>query len=122
VDSYFTDIPERLAGIDLVIARAGASTLSELTVMGRPSVLVPLAIAADDHQSANAAILKKAGAAWVLPERDFSEHSLSGLLVDLLGDVKYLENAARFASACAAPDAAERLADCILSQMKVSKP
>ncbi len=69
VAAFFHDLPERLARSHLVIARAGASTIAELCVVGRPAILVPYAHAADDHQSFNARALGDAGAAWVIPER-----------------------------------------------------
>ncbi|GHF23149.1 UDP-N-acetylglucosamine--N-acetylmuramyl-(pentapeptide) pyrophosphoryl-undecaprenol N-acetylglucosamine transferase [Kordiimonas sediminis] len=118
VQPFFTDIPDKLMSADLVIARSGASTLSELTVLGRPSILVPLAIAADDHQSANARQLKEVGAAWVLPEAQFTVDVLAGLLEDVTGDEMYLKNAARAAHSCARPKAAEKLADCVLKQIR----
>ena len=65
---FFPDVAERLRGAHLVIARAGASTVAELAVAGRPAILVPLPGAIDDHQTANAAALAEAGGAWVMPQ------------------------------------------------------
>ncbi len=67
---FFDDVPARLAKAQLAIARSGASTVAELTVIGRPAILVPYRYAADDHQSANARALEAAGAAWVMAEAD----------------------------------------------------
>ena len=66
---FFPDVADRLRMAHLVIARAGASTVAELAIAGRPSILVPLPGAIDDHQSANAASLADAGGAWVMPQR-----------------------------------------------------
>ena len=69
---FFPDVAARLAAAHLVIARAGASTVAELAVAGRPSILVPLPGAIDDHQSANARALAQAGGAWVVPQPQFT--------------------------------------------------
>src|SRR6185437_4587432 len=65
--AFFNDLPQRMASEHLVIARSGASTLSEITVIGRPAILIPYPFAMDDHQAANAQVLERAGAAWVVP-------------------------------------------------------
>ena len=72
---FFADLPNRIAGSHLVVSRAGASTVTELSIIGRPSILVPLAIAMDDHQTGNARVLSEAGGAILLPEKDFNETS-----------------------------------------------
>ena len=64
--AFFDDLPVRLGAAQLVIARAGASTVTELTAAGRPAILVPLPTATDDHQSANARTVEAAGAGWVM--------------------------------------------------------
>ncbi len=66
--TFFTDVPERLARAHLVISRSGASSIAEIAMVGRPAILVPYLHAADDHQSANARALERAGAAWVMPQ------------------------------------------------------
>lgn len=104
---FFTDIPARLARAHLVIARAGASTLAELAVIGRPAILVPLPGAIDDHQSANARAFG-AGAVAVA-ERDFVPERLAALLAALLADPERLAGMAAAKRGLA--DAAERLAD-----------
>ena len=76
----------RLAGAHLVIGRAGASTVCELAVSGKPSILVPLKIAADDHQTYNAKLLADAGAAEVLPEKEFTPEALGAIIERLLSD------------------------------------
>ena len=65
---FFDGMPDRLAEAHLVICRAGASTVAEVTVVGRPAILVPYPHATDDHQTANAEALVRAGGGWILPE------------------------------------------------------
>ena len=77
---------ERLAAAHLVIGRAGASTVCEIAVAGRPSILVPLKIALDDDQGQNARLLAEAGAAEVLREDQLSIESLSALIQALIED------------------------------------
>ena len=109
--TFIEDMPHRLAASHFVIARAGASTVAELTVVGRPAILVPYAFATDDHQTANAQALADAGAAWVMPQREISADTLQEKLATLLGDDAALEAAAKAARALGRPDAAVRLAD-----------
>jgi UDP-N-acetylglucosamine--N-acetylmuramyl-(pentapeptide) pyrophosphoryl-undecaprenol N-acetylglucosamine transferase len=115
VASFFHDLPARLGRAHLVIARAGASTVSELCVAGRPAILVPYAAAADDHQSFNARALGDAGAAWVMPEREFTPDALAARLAALLAAPQTLVTAARAARDLGMPDAASRLADLVLA-------
>ncbi|MEE2693068.1 MAG: UDP-N-acetylglucosamine--N-acetylmuramyl-(pentapeptide) pyrophosphoryl-undecaprenol N-acetylglucosamine transferase [Pseudomonadota bacterium] len=83
---FFSDLPARIAASHLVIGRAGASTVTELAVIGRPSILVPLAIAMDDHQTGNARVLADAGAAVIIAEGDFTEQTLQEKLAPLLAE------------------------------------
>ena len=110
LSTFFTDMAGLLGGAHLVIARAGASTIAELAVAGRPSILVPLPSAIDDHQSANARALAAAGAAWPMPQPGFTPASLSALLSRLLPDSAGLAAAAAAARNQARADAAARLA------------
>ena len=112
---FFADMPERLAAAHLVIARAGASTVSELAAAGRPALLVPYRFATDDHQTANARALGAAGAAWVLPEAGLAATELADRLAALLAEPARLADAAARARALGRPDAAERLADLALA-------
>jgi UDP-N-acetylglucosamine--N-acetylmuramyl-(pentapeptide) pyrophosphoryl-undecaprenol N-acetylglucosamine transferase len=114
VAPFFTDLPERLARAHLLIARAGASTIAELCVIGRPAILVPYAAAADDYQSCNATALADAGAAWVMAEKEFTEAALAARLAALLAAPQALVAAAAAARDLGRPDAAERLADLVL--------
>jgi UDP-N-acetylglucosamine--N-acetylmuramyl-(pentapeptide) pyrophosphoryl-undecaprenol N-acetylglucosamine transferase len=111
VAKFFTDLPRRMAAAHLVIARSGASTLSELTVIGRPSILIPFPFAMDDHQAANAAVLDKAGAAWVIRQDALDADGLSHLLAEILTNPQHLSDRAAAAKALGHVDAAERLAD-----------
>ncbi len=113
IASFFNDIPARLDRAHLVIARSGASTVAELCVVGRPAILVPYAHAADDHQSFNARALSEAGAAWVVPEHEFTPERLAALLIDVLSSPQKLTDAANAAHSLGIPDAAERLADLV---------
>jgi UDP-N-acetylglucosamine--N-acetylmuramyl-(pentapeptide) pyrophosphoryl-undecaprenol N-acetylglucosamine transferase len=111
VAKFFTDLPKRMADAHLVIARSGASTLSELTVIGRPAILVPYPTAMDDHQSANAAVLEKANAAWVIKQDTLTPDGLARLLGEIFAHPDMLSARAEAAKALGHPDAAARLAD-----------
>ncbi len=112
---FFQDMAGRLAACHLVIGRSGASTVSETAVVGRPSILVPLAIATNDHQTFNAKALADAGAADLVPEADFSAARLTSLLENRLTDPEGLRRRAAAARNAGRPDAAEALADLVLS-------
>ncbi|WP_322963168.1 undecaprenyldiphospho-muramoylpentapeptide beta-N-acetylglucosaminyltransferase [Sphingomonas fuzhouensis] len=113
--TYLPDLPEQLAWAHLVIARAGASTLAELTVAGRPAILVPLPSATDDHQTVNAREMTKAGGARTIPQKDFTPVELAKQMQKLGLDPAALENAAGRARACGRPEAASDLADLVES-------
>lgn len=115
LDIFFGDIEQHLAKADLIIARAGASSVSEIALMGKPSILVPLAIAMDDHQTANARALERLGAAVILPESEFNVQALSELLAERLNDTDWLDQAGRSAAKLARPDAARDLAALVVS-------
>ena len=106
---FFTDVPALLARAGLVIARAGASTIAELTASGRPAVLVPLPTAMDDHQSANARALAEAGGAVLVPQAQFTPERLADELARLTPE--RLAAMAGAARALGRPDAAAALAD-----------
>jgi len=112
--AFFADVPARLARAQLVIARAGASTVAELCVTGRPAILVPYGAATDDHQAANADALAAAGAAWVLREANFTPAALARRIETLLAAPDLLSAAAAAAHRLGRPDAAKRLADLVL--------
>jgi UDP-N-acetylglucosamine--N-acetylmuramyl-(pentapeptide) pyrophosphoryl-undecaprenol N-acetylglucosamine transferase len=111
--SFFADVPERLAASHLVIARAGASSIAELAVCGRPAILVPLPGAIDDHQRANAKALAAAGAAVVLDQNGLTAARVGAEVEALLGDPARLAAMAAAAARFGRADAAERLADLV---------
>ncbi len=115
--AFFGDVADRLRDAHLVIARAGASTVSELAVVGRPAILVPLPTAIDDHQTGNARALADAGGAWLMPQTAFTAAALTAKLTDLLNDPTALATAAAAARTQARPDAAAALADLVESLM-----
>jgi UDP-N-acetylglucosamine--N-acetylmuramyl-(pentapeptide) pyrophosphoryl-undecaprenol N-acetylglucosamine transferase len=114
VVAFLDDMEERFAAADLVLARSGATTCAELTVAGRAAILVPFALAADDHQRTNARALERAGAAVMLEEKDLSGAALAAAvraLVDEPARIAAMEEAARRVGR---PDAAARVADLLL--------
>jgi UDP-N-acetylglucosamine--N-acetylmuramyl-(pentapeptide) pyrophosphoryl-undecaprenol N-acetylglucosamine transferase len=111
VAPFFKDMAERYGRCHLVIARAGASSATEIAVVGRPAIFVPLAIATDDHQTANAEALVGVGAADALQEEQFTAEALAALLCERLADAHGLAVRAAAAKALGKPDAARRLAD-----------
>jgi UDP-N-acetylglucosamine--N-acetylmuramyl-(pentapeptide) pyrophosphoryl-undecaprenol N-acetylglucosamine transferase len=118
LESFFTDIPNRLAAAHLVIARSGASTMAELTYLGRPAILVPYPHATDDHQTANARALDEAGGGWLMPQTGFSAETLAARLAALLTQPVTLARASACALAAGRPDAAARLADLVATTAK----
>jgi UDP-N-acetylglucosamine--N-acetylmuramyl-(pentapeptide) pyrophosphoryl-undecaprenol N-acetylglucosamine transferase len=114
---FFRDMADRLEKCHLVIGRAGASTVSETAVVGRPAILVPLAIATNDHQTFNAEALASAGAADVIAEADFSVERLTNVLQNLLTAPDVLMKRAKAAREVGKPDAAEALADLVYGAM-----
>jgi UDP-N-acetylglucosamine--N-acetylmuramyl-(pentapeptide) pyrophosphoryl-undecaprenol N-acetylglucosamine transferase len=113
VEPFFEDMGERLANAHLVICRAGASTVAELAVIGRPAILVPYPYALDHDQAENARALADAGGAWLMPEKDLTAKSLAERLSALCGAPDELEQAAAAAQSAGRVDAAERLADLV---------
>jgi UDP-N-acetylglucosamine--N-acetylmuramyl-(pentapeptide) pyrophosphoryl-undecaprenol N-acetylglucosamine transferase len=119
---FFKDMPDRLAAAHLVIGRAGGSTIAELTVAGRPAILVPFAAAIADEQTANARILVGAGAAWLLAEPEFTAEALTTLLTDLFGAPEKLAAVAAAAHALGEPEAAAKLADLVETLTAEARP
>lgn len=118
VAPFFVDLPDRIAGAHLVIARSGASTVAELAVIGRPSILVPLPHALDNDQLMNAATLASAMAATVVKQSDFTPDWLAGELTRTLANPAVLVQAAAAAKAQGHVDAADRLADLVMSTIR----
>ncbi len=111
---FFGDLPVRMAASHLVIARSGASTVAELAVLGRPSILVPLPHAIDNDQLANATALAAAGGAFLVRQDEFTAERLAHELTQLVNDPSQLSEMATAASRTGKADAAERLADLVL--------
>jgi len=110
VQPFFTDLPARMAEAQLVISRAGASSVADIAVIGRPSILVPLAIAIRDEQTANARALTEARAAVLLTEPDFTPARLSAEVALILANPARASAMATAALATGRPDATDRLA------------
>jgi UDP-N-acetylglucosamine--N-acetylmuramyl-(pentapeptide) pyrophosphoryl-undecaprenol N-acetylglucosamine transferase len=113
--TYFNDVPEKLSWSHLVIARAGASTLAELTCAGRPAILVPLPSAMDDHQTVNAREMTEAGGARTIPQSRFTAVELAKQMQKMAMEPGALQNAAKRARACGRPNAARDMADLLES-------
>ncbi len=113
LSTYILDMPAKLADSHLVIARSGASTITELTAAGRPAILVPYAAATDDHQTANAREMAQAGGARVIPEHEFTAETLARQIEALAADPQALANAAARSLSVGRPHAARDLADLI---------
>jgi UDP-N-acetylglucosamine--N-acetylmuramyl-(pentapeptide) pyrophosphoryl-undecaprenol N-acetylglucosamine transferase len=113
VSPFFGDMPRRIADANLVISRSGASTVSELAVIGRPSILVPYPYALDHDQAANAAALQAEGGAKVIAQSALSSEKLAKILRHAMDEPAKLADTARAAKATGKPDAARRLADLV---------
>ena len=107
---FFDDVPERLAEASLVISRAGASSIADITVVGRPAILIPYAAAMDDHQAANAAGLVSAGGAFMIREQELTAEVLAGHITAILSDPEGASAMARASRGQGRPDATEHLA------------
>lgn len=113
VDEFFSDMPARIAASHLVICRSGASSVSELALIGRPSILVPLPGALDDDQGANAQQLSDAKAATLVRQKDLTADKLAQVLEMLMQSPESLAIQAENAKKAGVPDAARRLADLV---------
>ncbi|MDE0880816.1 MAG: undecaprenyldiphospho-muramoylpentapeptide beta-N-acetylglucosaminyltransferase [Sphingomonas bacterium] len=113
--TYLPDLPDQLAWAHVVIARAGASTIAELTAAGRPAILVPLPSAMDDHQTVNAREMTVAGGARTIPQTEFTAKELAKQMQRLGLDPAALENAAGRAKSVGRPKAVSDLADLVES-------
>lgn len=120
LDSFFHDVPQRLAACHLAVTRAGASTVAELTCLGRPALLVPYPHAMDDHQTANARQLDAAGAAWMIPQPDFTAATVAARLASLLAAPDTLAATAASAHDWGTADAAARLADAVTAMAEAA--
>jgi UDP-N-acetylglucosamine--N-acetylmuramyl-(pentapeptide) pyrophosphoryl-undecaprenol N-acetylglucosamine transferase len=111
VEAYLHDMPEQMLRADLVICRAGAMTLSEITLLGLPAILVPFPHAVDDHQSANAEALVRAGAALLIPDEQLDGPRLVELLAPLLADPERRREMAAASARLGRPEACAIILD-----------
>lgn len=122
VEPFFADIPRRLSEAQLVISRSGASSVADISVIGRPAILIPFAAATADHQTANARGLVEAGAAVLMPEAALSPAALAEQMVAILTQPQLASRMAGAALAQSHPDAAEALAALVLELAGVPVP
>ena len=115
---YIFDMPRVMAAADLVLCRAGASTISELTYMGKPVIMVPSPNVTNHHQERNARVLEKAGGAKVLLEGEFDAQSLLALVQELLADEQRLSAMSAAMRSLAVPDATDKICGIIMDILK----
>lgn len=113
VQTFFDDVPRRMADAQLVVSRSGASTVADVSIVGRPAIWVPYAGAIRDEQAANARQMVEAGAAEMMRETDFEVAPLTARLTALLSDGQGMLKMAQAALACGVPDATERLVELV---------
>ena len=118
VQPFFDDVPVRIDAAQLVISRAGASSIADLTVIGRPSILIPLAAAIRDEQTANAKALVESGGAFLIKESELTAERLSGHIKAILSDAEGAAAMAQAAAAQGKPDATQELAALVESLKK----
>ena len=111
VRAFIDDMPSVVKSAGLVIGRAGALTLAELAIVGRPAILIPLPTAADDHQTRNAAEFANAGAAVVLDQRATNPNELARMVIDLLSDKSRRTRMAEAMARLGKPNAAREIVD-----------
>ncbi len=113
LETFFSDLPKRISASHLVIGRSGASTVAELTTIGRPAILIPYPNATDDHQSGNAHAIDEVGGGWLINESAFTADALAKRLDSLFGLPAVLQRSAANARASGRPDAAIDLANLV---------
>ena len=122
VTPFLDDMAQRVAAADLVVCRAGATTLAELAAAGRPAILVPFPFAADDHQTLNAEAVRDAGAASVIADAALDGDRLAAEIARLARDPGARARMAVAARSLAVPDAAARIADVAESLLPGKEP
>jgi UDP-N-acetylglucosamine--N-acetylmuramyl-(pentapeptide) pyrophosphoryl-undecaprenol N-acetylglucosamine transferase len=115
VEPFFADIPRRLSEAQLVISRAGASSVADISIVGRPAILIPYAAAANDHQTANARGLVAAEAAILIPESRLDAATLAGHVAAILENPEAAARMSRSALGYGIPDATDRLVEMVLT-------
>jgi len=113
LSTFFQDIPKLMFEASLVISRAGASTIAELTIVGRASILIPYPSAMDDHQTANARNIAENGGAWIIPQNKLTTEALSQRLISCLTTPSLLLDVGNKAKRCGNPHAAKKLAESV---------
>jgi UDP-N-acetylglucosamine--N-acetylmuramyl-(pentapeptide) pyrophosphoryl-undecaprenol N-acetylglucosamine transferase len=111
IEPFLYEMDREMREADVIVCRAGATTIAELTAAGKPSVLIPLPTAADDHQRRNADVLQQAGAAEVIDQKDLTGPVLAERILALVGDDERRRRMARAARTLARPDAARVIVD-----------
>jgi UDP-N-acetylglucosamine--N-acetylmuramyl-(pentapeptide) pyrophosphoryl-undecaprenol N-acetylglucosamine transferase len=122
VCAFIEEMPARLAVADLVVCRAGASTLAELTAAGRPAILIPYPHAADDHQRHNAETLQASGAAVVVPDAELDGSRLAEQIEELAASPERRRSMGQAARGLGLPDAARRIADAADALIRGERP
>jgi UDP-N-acetylglucosamine--N-acetylmuramyl-(pentapeptide) pyrophosphoryl-undecaprenol N-acetylglucosamine transferase len=115
VEPFFDHVAQAYAASDLLVSRAGATVIAEITIAGKPSILVPYPFATEGHQEKNARAMEKAGAAILILDRDLTGSVLATTILELVNDRKRLRGMAEQARRLARPDAADRVARGILA-------
>lgn len=113
VKPFFNNVPSRMSEAQLVISRAGASSVADIAVIGRPSILIPYAAATGDHQTANARGLVEAQAAVLIPESQLDADTLTAQILAIFDDPNAANQMAQAALSCGRPDATERLVEMV---------
>jgi len=113
VKPFFNDVPRRMSEAQLVISRAGASSVADIAVIGRPSILIPYAYATGDHQTANARGLVEAEAAILIPESQLDAVSLKAQIEAIISNPSAATQMAQAALSCGRPDATDRLVELV---------
>ena len=111
VEPFLYEMDREMKRADLIVCRAGATTIAEITAAGRPAVFIPLPTAADDHQRKNAEVLVRAGAAEMIEQKDLTGEVVAGRIAALISDPGRRERMAAAARALARPDAARVIVD-----------
>ena len=114
VEPFLYAMDREMKQADLVVSRAGATTIAELTAAGRASILIPLPTAADNHQKKNAEVLAHAGAAEMLEQKDLNGGAIAERLIALARDTARRQSMAAAARTLARPDAAKVIVDRVL--------
>jgi UDP-N-acetylglucosamine--N-acetylmuramyl-(pentapeptide) pyrophosphoryl-undecaprenol N-acetylglucosamine transferase len=109
VMGFCDQMPSAYALADLILSRSGASSLTEISLAGIPSILVPFPFAADDHQTRNAEVFEKAGAGLLVQQKDLTPEKLASMAAEILTDLQTRGRMAQAARALAIPDAADRV-------------